>query len=112
MGYLSILVGFFLVLFLICKKWPAIIVGIIATAAVIVMNWLNFGQTFTDVYFTGFATMVKSLFPPIFAGNLVAQIYNRTGAVRSISDTMSNAFWTRCRTAPPSSLTSASPIRI
>lgn len=78
MGYLSILVGFFLVLFLICKKWPAIIVGIIATAAVIVMNWLNFGQTFTDVYFTGFATMVKSLFPPIFAGNLVAQIYNRT----------------------------------
>ena len=83
MGYLSILVGFFLVLFLICKKWPAIIVGIIATAAVIVMNWLNFGQTFTDVYFTGFATMVKSLFPPIFAGNLVAQIYNRTGAVRS-----------------------------
>ena len=49
MGYLSILVGFFLVLFLICKKWPAIIVGIIATAAVIVMNWLNFGQTFTDV---------------------------------------------------------------
>ena len=45
MGYLSILVGFFLVLFLICKKWPAIIVGIIATAAVIVMNWLNFGQT-------------------------------------------------------------------
>lgn len=87
MGYLSILVGFFLVLFLICKKWPAIIVGIIATAAVIVMNWLNFGQTFTDVYFTGFATMVKSLFPPIFAGNLVAQIYNRTGAVRSISDT-------------------------
>lgn len=93
MGYLSILVGFFLVLFLICKKWPAIIVGIIATAAVIVMNWLNFGQTFTDVYFTGFATMVKSLFPPIFAGNLVAQIYNRTGAVRSISDTMSNALF-------------------
>ena len=44
MGYLSILVGFFLVLFLICKKWPAIIVGIIATAAVIVMNWLNFGR--------------------------------------------------------------------
>lgn len=75
------------------QKWPAIIVGIIATAAVIVMNWLNFGQTFTDVYFTGFATMVKSLFPPIFAGNLVAQIYNRTGAVRSISDTMSNALF-------------------
>lgn len=53
MGYVSILVGFFLVLFLICKKWPAIIVGIIATCAIILLNWLNFGETFTNVYFTG-----------------------------------------------------------
>lgn len=51
MGYVSILVGFFLVLFLICKKWPAIIVGIIATCAIILLNWLNFGETFTNVYF-------------------------------------------------------------
>lgn len=93
MGYVSILVGFFLVLFLICKKWPAIIVGIIATCAIILLNWLNFGETFTNVYFTGFATMVQSLFPPIFAGNLVAQVYNRTGAVRSISDTMAHALF-------------------
>lgn len=93
MGYLSILVGFFLVLFLIMKKWPAIIVGIIATSAVILLNLLDFGSTFNDVYFTGFSTMVKSLFPPIFAGNLVAQVYNRTGAVRSISETMANALF-------------------
>ena len=93
MGYVSILVGFFLVLFLICKKWPAIIVGIIATCAIILLNWLNFGETFTNVYFTGFATMVQSLFPPIFAGNLVAQVYNRTGAVRSMSDTMAHALF-------------------
>ena len=93
MGYLSILVGFFLVVFLIVKKWPAVIVGIIATIAVIAMNWLDFGSTFNDVYFSGFATMVKSLFPPIFAGNLVAQVYNRTGAVRSISDTMANTLF-------------------
>ena len=93
MGYVSILVGFFLVLFLICKKWPAIIVGIIATCAIILLNWLNFGETFTNVYFTGFATMVQSLFPPIFAGNLVAQVYNRTGAVCSISDTMAHALF-------------------
>lgn len=67
--------------------------GIIATCAIILLNWLNFGETFTNVYFTGFATMVQSLFPPIFAGNLVAQVYNRTGAVRSISDTMAHALF-------------------
>lgn len=93
MGYLSIVLGFFLVVFLIVKKWPAIIVGIIATSAVIALNWLPFGATFTNTYFSGFATMVKSLFPPIFAGTLVAQVYNRTGAVRSISDTMANALF-------------------
>lgn len=45
MGYISILVGFFLVIFLIVKRWPAIIVGIIAATAVIALNGLPFGET-------------------------------------------------------------------
>ena len=67
MGYVSILVGFFLVLFLICKKWPAIIVGIIATCAIILLNWLNFGETFTNVYFTGFSRCSRRSLPVIWS---------------------------------------------
>ena len=93
MGYLSIIVGFFLVVFLIVKKCPAIIVGIVATVAIALMNWLNWNEVINDTYFSAFAVMVKSLFPPLFAGNLVAQVYSRTGAVKSIGDAMANALF-------------------
>ena len=93
MGYISIIVGFFLVVFLIVKKWPAILVGLIATVAVALLNWLNWNEVINNVYFSAFATMVKSIFPPLFAGNLVAQVYSRTGAVKSIGDAMANALF-------------------
>ena len=93
MGYLSIIVGFFLVVFLIVKKWPAVIVGIVATAVIALMNWMNWNEVINTIYFDAFTVMVKSLFPPLFAGNLVAQVYSRTGAVRSIGDAMANALF-------------------
>lgn len=93
MGYLSILIGFALVVYLIVKRWPVIIVGIIAATVVIVMNGLPFGSTMNDVYFQGFVNMAKSIFPCLFAGSLLAQIYSHTGAVKSIGDAMANALF-------------------
>ncbi len=99
MGYISILVGFFLVIFLIVKRWPAIIVGIIAATAVIALNGLPFGETMDGVYFQGFVTMMKSIFPCLFAGSLLAQVFSRTGAVNSIADAMANALFKEGRSA-------------
>ena len=93
MGYISILVGFFLIIFLIVKKWPAIIVGIIAATAVIALNRMPFGATLNDVYYTGFVNMMKAIFPCLFAGSFLAQVSSRTGAVNSISDALANALF-------------------
>ena len=68
-------------------------VGIVATAVVIFMNGLSYGSTMTSTYFDGFSSMFKSLFPPIFSGSLLAQIYNRSGAVNSIGDAMAKALF-------------------
>ena len=93
MGYVSIFLGFALVVWLIVKRWPAIIVGIIASTAIIVLNGLPFGETMDSVYFQGFVTMMKSIFPCLFAGSLLSQVFSLTGAVNSIGDAMSNALF-------------------
>ena len=93
MGYVSIFLGLAIVVFLMIRRWPPIMVGLIAAAAVIFLNGLPYGDTMTGVYFEGFCTMFKSLFPPIFSGCLLAQVYSRTGAVNSIGDALANALF-------------------
>ena len=93
MGYFSIAVGFALVVILMIRRWPPIMVGLAAAAAVIFLNGMPYGSTMTGVFFEGFCTMFKSLFPPIFSGCLLAQVYNRTGAVNSIGDALASALF-------------------
>lgn len=93
MGYLSIFLGFAVVVTLMIRRWSPLIVGMVAAAVVIFLNGLPYGETMTDVYFDGFCTMFKSLFPVIFSGSLLAQIYNRSGAVNAIGDALSNALF-------------------
>ncbi len=89
-GYLSMILGLAVVMYMMIKGWNPIIVGIVAAFVVILMNRLPFSQTMSDSYFVGFTTMVKSLFPAIFSGSLMAQIYNRSGAVVTITDKLGN----------------------
>lgn len=93
MGYVSIFLGLAVVITLMVRRWSPIMVGIAAAAVVIFMNGLPYGDTMTGAYFDGFCTMFKSLFPPIFSGSLLAQMYNRSGAVNSIGDTIANALF-------------------
>lgn len=90
MGYLAILIGFALVTILVVKRWTPVIVCIIAASVCILLNGLPYGETMNNVYFAGLSSMVKSIFPCLFAGSLIAQVYSRTGAVNSLGDTMAN----------------------
>ena len=74
MGYLSIFLGFAVVVTLMIRRWSPLMVGIAAAAVVIFLNGLPYGETMTGVYFEGFCVMFKSLFPVIFSGSLLAQI--------------------------------------
>lgn len=93
MGYLSIFLGLAAVITLMIRRWNPLMVGLAAAAVVIFLNGLPYGETMTGLYFEGFCTMFKSLFPVIFSGSLLAQIYNRSGAVNSIGDAMANALF-------------------
>lgn len=91
--YISMILGFALVMYLMIKNWNPVIIGIAASALVIFLNGLPYGQTMTDTFFTSFAGMFKSLFPPIFSGSLLAQTYNRSGAVVTIADSLTNVMF-------------------
>jgi len=93
MGYISIFLGLAVVVALMIRRWSPLMVGIVAATVVILMNGLPFGETMTGTYFDGFCTMFKSLFPPIFSGSLLAQIYNRSGAVNAVGDAIANALF-------------------
>lgn len=90
MGYLAILIGFALVTILVVKRWTPVIVCIIAASVCVLLNGLPYGETMNNVYFAGLSNMVKSIFPCLFAGSLIAQVYSRTGAVNSLGDAMAN----------------------
>ena len=90
MGYVSIFLGFAIVVILMIRRWSPLMVGLAAASAVIFLNGMEFGSTMSEVYFKGFSSMFESLFPFIFSGSLLAQIYNRSGAVNSIGDSLSN----------------------
>lgn len=93
MGYISIFLGLAVVVALMIRRWSPLMVGIVAATVVILMNGLPFGETMTGTYFDGFCTMFKSLFPPIFSGSLLAQVYNRSGAVNAVGDAIANALF-------------------
>lgn len=89
-AYISMIIGLAIVMYMMIKGWNPLIVGIVASTAIIVLNGLPYGKTMTSTYFGGFTTMVQSLFPAIFSGSLLAQVYSRSGAVVTIADKLSN----------------------
>ena len=68
-------------------------VGIAAAAVVIFMNGFPYGETMMTTFFDGFCTSFQSLFPLIFSGSLLAQVYNRSGAVNAVGDMIANALF-------------------
>ena len=93
LGSLSIFLCLAVVITLMIRRWSPIMVGITAATVVIFLNGLPFGETMVGPYFEGFCSMFKSLFPPIFSGSLLAQVYNRSGAVNAVGDTIADALF-------------------
>lgn len=93
MGYVSIFLGLAVVITLMIRRWSPLMVGIAAAAVVIFMNGMPYGETMTGPYYEGFCGIFQSLFPPIFSGSLLAQVYNRSGAVNSVGDAIANALF-------------------
>ena len=86
--YFSMILGIAITVYLMLRAWNPIIIGIVASSAIIFINGLPFGQTMTDSFFVSFGGVFSTLFPPIFSGCLLCQTYNRSGAVVTIADAM------------------------
>ena len=86
--YISMILGMAVVIYLMIKGWNPIIIGIAASAVVIFLNGLSYSETMMGTFFPAFSGMFLSLFPPIFSGSLLAQVYNRSGAVETIANKM------------------------
>lgn len=97
--YISMILGVAIIVYMMLRNWSPIITGIVAAALVILMNGLPYGTTMMDTYFGAFAGMFKSLFPPIFSGCLIAQLYIRSGAVVTIADKLCNAMFGKTSSA-------------
>lgn len=93
LGYISIFIGISIVMIMMMRNWSPLIVGITAAAAVILLNGLPYGTTMSDTYFVKFCDMFLALFPAIFSGSLLSQVYSRSGAVITIADKMANAIF-------------------
>jgi len=93
MGYVSIFLGLAAVICLMMRRWSPLMVGIAAAAVVIFMNGFPYGETMMTTFFDGFCTSFQSLFPLIFSGSLLAQVYNRSGAVNAVGDMIANALF-------------------
>ena len=93
LGYISIFIGIAIVMILMMRNWSPLIVGIAAAAVVIVLNGLPYSETMSNTYFVKFCDMFLALFPAIFSGSLLAQVFSRSGAVITIADKMANAMF-------------------
>lgn len=92
-GYISIILGFLVLLYMLTKGWSAIIVGVASALVVAIFNGLQLTEIFTETYFPAFGNVFGSLFPPIFSGFLFSKVYTRSGAVVTIGDSLSNMFF-------------------
>lgn len=93
MGYVSIVIGFAVLVVLCLLNVNVIISAFAAAAAVTVCAGLPFIESMVSVFFTRFGTITGSLFPMLLFGAILAKIYTKSGAASAIADSVCTALF-------------------
>ncbi|MGI6072940.1 MAG: GntP family permease [Lachnospiraceae bacterium] len=86
MGYVSIFLGFAILIVLSLSNVSVYIGAVAAALVVIFMNGLPFTETLFSDYFGAFGNIVKIMLPMYLSGAILAKLYTKSGAARVIAD--------------------------
>lgn len=93
MGYVSIIVGF-AVLVALCMLNVNVILASFAAAFTVTINaGLPFTDTLVNVFFTRFGAITGALFPMFLFGAVLAKLYTNSGAASAIADSVCSALF-------------------
>ncbi|MDD5980618.1 MAG: hypothetical protein PUC27_00515 [Clostridium sp.] len=93
MGYIAILIGFFVLVALCMLNVNVMIASFAAAFAVTVFAGLPFTDSLVSVFFTRFGAITGSLFPMFLFGAILAKIYTNSGAASAIADSVCAALF-------------------
>ena len=93
MGYIAILIGFFVLVALCMLNVNVMIASFAAAFAVTVCAGLPFTDSLVSVFFTRFGAITGSLFPMFLFGAILAKIYTNSGAASAIADSVCAALF-------------------
>lgn len=88
MGYVSIILGFAVLIVLSVLDISVFVGGVAAALIVIFMTGMPVVETITDVYYVGFGGIFTTFFPMFLFGAILAKLYANSGAALSISSTI------------------------
>lgn len=90
LGFIGIILGLFLFLFLVYKGWSTFWVAPLCALLVAVFNQINLRTALLDQYIGGVGQLVISLFSIILAGTMFGKTLSDTGATTSIANVITN----------------------
>lgn len=97
MGYLSILVGFAVMVGLCLLNINVSLSAFAGAFAVTILAGLPFTDTLVSVFFTRFGTIAGQMFPMFLFGAILASLYSDSGAASSIADAVSSSLFKRAK---------------
>lgn len=98
MGYLSILLGFIVLVVLCIKHINVMIAAFAAAATVVFLAGLPITESLITVYFERFGMIAASLAPMFLFGAILAKIYTYSGASETIANSVCNALFKYAKT--------------
>ena len=97
MGYVSIFVGFAVLVALCMLNVNVMVSSFAAAVAVTVLAGLPFGEATISVFFSRFGSVTGSLFPMFLFGAILAKLYTSSGAASVIADAVCNALFKKAK---------------
>lgn len=93
MGYVSIIVGFAILVALCMLNVNVILASFAAAFTVTIIAGLPFTDTLVNVFFTRFGAITGALFPMFLFGAVLAKLYTNSGAASAIADSVCSALF-------------------
>lgn len=97
MGYLSILVGFAVMVGLCLLNINVSVSAFAGAFVVTILAGLPFTDTLVSVFFTRFGAIAGQMFPMFLFGAILASLYSDSGAASSIADAVSSSLFKRAK---------------
>ena len=93
MGYVSIILGFAVLVALCMLNVNVILASFAAAFTVTIIAGLPFTDTLVNVFFTRFGAITGALFPMFLFGAVLAKLYTNSGAASAIADSVCSALF-------------------